>query len=66
MNILKKVKRNAHIKINDQDYMTYEYARSKDISVTNKESWIIEGVAYYMLTEDIVVDVEEEILGVGA
>ena len=66
MNILKKVKRNAHIKINDQDYMTYEYARSKDISVTNKESWVIEGIAYYMLTEDIVVNVEEEILGVGA
>jgi len=66
MNVLKKVKRNAHIKINDQDYMTYEYARSKDISVTNKESWIIEGVAYYMLTEDIVVDIEEEILGVGS
>ena len=66
MNILKKVKRNAHIKINDQDYMTYEYARSKDISVTNKESWIIEGVTYYMLTEDLVVDLEEETLGVGA
>lgn len=66
MNILKKVKRNAHIKINDQDYMTYEYARSKDISVTNKESWIIEGVTYFMLTEDIVVDLEEEILGVGS
>ena len=66
MNILKKVKRNAHIKINDQDFMTYEYARSKDISVTNKESWIIEGVTYFMLTEDIVVDLEEEILGVGS
>ena len=66
MNVLKKIKRNSHIKINDQDYMTYEYARSKDISVTNKESWIIEGIAYYMLTEDIVVDIEEEILGVGA
>ena len=66
MNIFKKVKRNAHIKINDQDYMTYEYARSKDISVTNKESWIIEGVTYFMLTEDIVVDLEEEILGVGS
>ena len=46
--------------------MTYEYARSKEISVTNKECWIIEGVTYYMLTEDIVIDVEEEILGVGA
>lgn len=66
MNILKKVKRNAHIKINDQDFMTYEYARSKDISVTNKESWIIEGVTYFMLTEDIVVDLEEEVLGVGS
>ena len=66
MNILKKVKRNAHIKINDQDFMTYEHARSKDISVTNKESWIIEGVTYFMLTEDIVVDLEEEILGVGS
>jgi len=66
MNILKKVKRNAHIKINDQDFMTYEYARSKDISVTNKESWVIEGIAYYMLTEDIVVDLEEEVLGVGS
>lgn len=66
MNILKKIKRNAHIKINDQDFMTYEYARSKDISVTNKESWIIEGVTYFMLTEDIVVDLEEEVLGVGS
>jgi len=66
MNTLKKVRRNAHIKINNQDYMTYEYARSKEISVTNKECWIIEGVTYYMLTEDIVIDVEEEILGVGA
>ena len=66
MNILKKVKRNAHIKINDQDFMTYEFARSKDISVTNKESWVIEGIAYYMLTEDIVVDLEEEVLGVGS
>ena len=66
MNILKKIKRNAHIKINDQDFMTYEYARSKGISVTNKESWVIEGVAYYMLTEDIVVDLEEEVLGVGS
>lgn len=66
MNILKKVKRNAHIKINDQDFMTYEYARSKGMSVTNKESWELDGVRYFMLTEDIVVDVEEEILGVGA
>ena len=66
MNILKKVKRNAHIKINDQDFMTYEYARSKGISVTNKESWELDGVRYFMLTEDIVVDVEEEVLGVGS
>jgi hypothetical protein len=66
MNILKKVKRNAHIKINDQDFMTYEYARSKGISVTNKESWELEGIRYYMLTEDLVVDLEEETLGVGA
>jgi hypothetical protein len=66
MNILKKVKRNAHIKINDQDFMTYEYARTKDISVTNKESWELDGVRYFMLTEDIVIDLEEEILGVGA
>ena len=66
MNILKKVKRNAHIKINDQDFMTYEYARSKGISVTNKESWELDGVRYFMLTEDIVIDLEEEILGVGA
>ena len=66
MNRLKKVKRNAHIKINDQDFMTYEYARSKDIPVTNKESWELDGVRYFMLTEDIVVDVEEEILGVGS
>jgi hypothetical protein len=66
MNILKKVKRNAHIKINDQDFMTYEYARSKGMSVTNKESWELDGVRYFMLTEDIVIDLEEEILGVGA
>ena len=66
MNRLKKVKRNAHIKINDQDFMTYEYARSRGMSVTNKESWELDGVRYFMLTEDIVVDVEEEILGVGA
>lgn len=66
MNILKKIKRNAHIKINDQDFMTYEYARSKGISVTNKESWELDGVRYFMLTEDIVVDVEEEVLGVGS
>ena len=66
MNILKKVKRNAHIKINDQDFMTYEYARSKGISVTNKESWELDGIKYYMLTEDIVVDLEEEVLGVGS
>ena len=64
MNILKKVKRNAHIKINDQDFMTYEYARSKGMSVTNKESWELDGVRYFMLTEDIVVDLEEEVLGV--
>ena len=66
MNILKKVKRNAHIKINDQDFMTYEYARSKGMSVTNKESWELDGVRYFMLTEDIVVDLEEEVLGVGS
>jgi hypothetical protein len=66
MNILKKVKRNAHIKINDQDFMTYEYARSKGISVTNKESWELDGIRYYMLTEDIVVDLQEEVLGVGS
>ena len=66
MSILKKVKRNAHIKINDQDFMTYEYARSKGISVTNKESWELDGIKYYMLTEDIVVDLEEEVLGVGS
>lgn len=66
MNILKKIKRNAHIKINDQDFMTYEYARSKGISVTNKESWELDGVRYFMLTEDIVVDLEEEVLGVGS
>ena len=66
MNILTRVKNGRHIKINDQDFMTYEYARSKGISVTNKESWELDGVRYFMLTEDIVVDVEEEILGVGA
>ena len=66
MNIRKKIKRNAHIKINDQDFMTYEHARSKGISVTNKESWELDGVRYFMLTEDIVVDVEEEVLGVGS
>ena len=66
MNILKKIKRNAHIKINDQDFMTYEYARSKGISVTNKESWELDGIRYYMLTEDIVVDLQEEVLGVGS
>lgn len=65
MNILKRVKDGRHIKINDQDYMTYEYARSEDISVTNKESWIIDGVAYYMLTEDLVVDLDEVETGVG-
>ena len=65
MNVLKRVKDGRHIKINDQDYMTYEYARSEDISVTNKESWIIDGVAYYMLTEDLVVDLDEVETGVG-
>ena len=66
MNTLTKVKNGRHIKINGQDFMTYEYARSIGTSVTNKETWIIEGVEYYMLTEDIVVDLDEEILGVGA
>ena len=65
MNVLKRVKDGRHIKINDQDFMTYEYARSEDISVTNKESWIIDGVAYYMLTEDLVVDLDEVETGVG-
>ena len=65
MNILTRVKDGRHIKINDQDFMTYEYARSEDISVTNKESWVIDGVAYYMLTEDLVVDLDEVETGVG-
>lgn len=66
MNILTRVKNGRHIKINDQDFMTYEYARSEDVSVTNKECWILDGVEYYMLTKDIVVNLEEEVLGVGA
>jgi len=45
--------------------MTYEYARSIGTSVTNKETWIIEGVEYYMLTEDLVVDLDEVETGVG-
>ena len=66
MNTLTRVKNGRHIKINGQDFMTYEYARSEDISVTSKECWIIEGVEYYMLTEDIVVNLDEEVLGVGS
>ena len=65
MNILTRVKNGRHIKINDQDFMTYEYARSEEISVTNKVTWIIDGVEYYMLTEDIVVDLDEVETGVG-
>ena len=65
MNILTRVKNGRHIKINDQDFMTYEYARSEDISVTNKVTWLIDGVEYYMLTEDIVVDLDEVETGVG-
>ena len=39
----------------------------KDISVTNKESWeLLMELRYYMLTEDIVVDLQEEVLGVGS
>jgi len=66
MNTLTRVKNGRHIKINGQDFMTYEYARLIGTSVTNKEAWIIEGVEYYMLTEDLVLDLEEETLGVGA
>jgi len=65
MNIIKRVVRKSHIKINDQDYMTYEYARSRGMAVSNKESWEIEGVRYYMMEKDLVVD-EEVPLGVGA
>lgn len=65
MNILTRVKNGRHIKINDQDFMTYEYARSESISVTNKVTWLIDGVEYYMLTEDIVVDLDEVETGVG-
>jgi len=65
MNILTRVKNGRHIKINDQDFMTYEYARSEEISVTNKVTWLIDGVEYYMLTEDIVVDLDEVETGVG-
>lgn len=65
MNILTRVKNGRHIKINDQDFMTYEYARSEEISVTNKVTWLIDGVEYYMLTEDLVVDLDEVETGVG-
>jgi len=65
MNTLTRVKNGRHIKINGQDFMTYEYARSIGTSVTNKETWIIEGVEYYMLTEDLVVDLDEVETGVG-
>ena len=65
MNILTRVKNGRHIKINDQDFMTYEYARSEAISVTNKVTWLIDGVEYYMLTEDLVVDLDEVETGVG-
>jgi hypothetical protein len=65
MNIIKRVVRKSHVKINDQDYMTYEYARSKGIDVSNKESWEVDGVRYYMLLKDLVLD-EEVPLGVGA
>jgi hypothetical protein len=66
MNTLTRVKNGRHIKINGQDFMTYDYARSIGTSVTNKEAWIIEGVTYYMLTEGLVVNLKEEVLGVGA
>ena len=65
MNILTRVKNGRHIKINDQDFMTYEYARSEEISVTNKVTWLIDGVEYYMLTEDLVIDLDEVETGVG-
>jgi hypothetical protein len=65
MNIIKRVVRKSHVKINDQDYMTYEYARSKGMDVSNKESWEVDGVRYYMLLKDLVLD-EEVPLGVGA
>ena len=65
MNIIKRVKRKAHIKINDQDYMTYEYARSKGTAISNKESWEVDGDRYYMLLKDLILD-EEVPLGVGA
>ena len=65
MNIIKRVVRKSHIKINDQDYMTYEYARSKGMAISNKESWEVEGVRYYMMEKDLVVD-DEVPLGVGA
>ena len=65
MNIIKRVKRKAHIKINDQDYMTYEYARSKGTAISNKESWEVDGVRYYMLLKDLILD-EEVPLGVRA
>ena len=63
MNIIKRVKRKAHIKINDQDYMTYEYARSKGTAISNKESWEVDGVRYYMLLKDLILD-EKVPLGV--
>ena len=65
MNIIKRVVRKSHIKINDQDYMTYEYARSKGTAISNKESWEVDGVRYYMLLKDLILD-EEVPLGVGA
>ena len=65
MNVIKRIVRKAHIRINDQDYMTYEYARSKDIAVSNKVSWEVDGTRYYVMEKDLVVD-EEVPLGVGA
>ena len=65
MNVIKRIVRKAHIKINDQDYMTYEYARSKGMAISNKESWEVDGVRYYMMEKDLVVN-EEVPLGVGA
>ena len=66
MNTLTRVKNGRHIKINGHDFMTYEYAISIGTSVTIKEAWVVQGVEYYMLTEDLVVDLKEEVLGVGA
>ena len=60
MNTITRV-HHGHIRINDEDFYTYEYARDQKIKVTkqikNSVSWVVDGREY--LQEDIGLDFDE-------